>query len=212
MSAISIFNDILGPVMRGPSSSHTAGSYNIARIIHSISDKQIKTARFQFDPAGSYGPTYKILGVDKAFATGLLGLSLLDKIFHKSLIICNDKDIHLDFVIDHIPGKHHPNTALIDITYIDGEKLHILAESIGGGGINIKRINDWDVSINGLEHQIYIELNKENQNKVIDLMQSNTIQLVCTRESKEKILLQFDDKPKNFRSTFNKIKRNWSIH
>lgn len=192
MSVISIFNDILGPVMRGPSSSHTAGSYNIARIIHSISDNQIKTARFQFDPAGSYGPTYKILGVDKAFATGLLGMSLLDNNFHKSLSICNDKDIHLDFFIDQIPGKHHPNTALIDITYIDGEKLHILAESIGGGGINIKGINDWDVSINGLEHQLYIELIKENQNKVIDLIQSNNNQLVSIRESKETILLQFD--------------------
>ena len=191
MSSISIFNDVLGPVMRGPSSSHTAGSYNIARIIKSITDKHITTATFKFDPSGSYAPTYKILGVDKAFATGLLGLSLLDNNFHKSLSICSENKIQLDFIIDHIPGDHHPNTSLIDVIYNDGESLSILAESIGGGGINIKKINTWDVSINGLEPQIFIELKADNQKNVINLMKSIDNPLVNITKSKDSILLQF---------------------
>ena len=70
---------------------------------------------------------------------------------------------NLDFIIDSIPGDHHPNTALIDLIYNDDDGLTILAESIGGGRINIKRINNWDVSINGLEHELYIEISNENQ-------------------------------------------------
>ena len=75
MAFTSIFNDILGPVMRGPSSSHTAGSYHIAKIARSMLADDILSAKFTFDPNGSYAPTYKVLGADKAFAIGLLGLS-----------------------------------------------------------------------------------------------------------------------------------------
>lgn len=190
MSSISIFNDILGPVMRGPSSSHTAGSYNIAKIVKSMIDNQIKSIKFTFDPTGSYAPTYKILGVDKAFATGLLGLSLLDFQFHDSLSTCEKENIQLDFNIDNISGKHHPNTVNIEITYVDSERLTVLAESIGGGGINIKKINNWDVKINGLEHRLYIETKSANEHKIAELIEPNIGQVINIQKSGDSALFQ----------------------
>ncbi|MBE0713608.1 MAG: hypothetical protein IH583_14645, partial [Candidatus Aminicenantes bacterium] len=67
----SIFNDVLGPVMRGPSSSHTAGSYHIGRLVRSLLGEDAATAAFTFDPSGSYAKTYRQQGVDLALATGL---------------------------------------------------------------------------------------------------------------------------------------------
>jgi L-serine dehydratase len=191
MSSKSIFNDVLGPIMRGPSSSHTAGSYNIAKIVRNLKDTSIKSAKFKFDPNGSYAPTYKILGVDKAFATGILGLSLIDKDFDKSLDICHQKNISLIFKIEPIAGEHHPNTTLIELLYSDDTRLSILAESIGGGRINIKGINYWDVSINGLDHQICVETVKQKQEKITSYLQSTGCSLLDKKESKNTILLIF---------------------
>ncbi len=114
MSFVSIFNDILGPVMRGPSSSHTAGSYNIAKIVRSMVSTRINAAKFTFDRNGSYAPTYKILGVDKAFAIGLLGLELMDDRFNDVFKNCEKEGLSLDFIIGSILGDNHPNTVLIE--------------------------------------------------------------------------------------------------
>src|SRR4030042_444994 len=73
MAFISIFNDVLGPVMRGPSSSHTAGSYRIGRIARSLLGEEPVSAVFSFDPEGSYAKTYKQQGADPGFAAGLMG-------------------------------------------------------------------------------------------------------------------------------------------
>lgn len=191
MFAISIFNDVLGPVMRGPSSSHTAGSYNIAQIIRTLRNKPIKSANFNFDPRGSYAPTYKILGVDKAFATGLLGLSMIDEKFSQALDICQDKNIRLDFTIEPIPGDNHPNTTLIELEYNDGEKNIILAESIGGGRINLKGINNWSVKIDGSVPELFIETQNDFQSEIIDKIKSSDLSFIEEVYDGEKVLLHF---------------------
>ena len=66
MEFVSIFNDVMGPVMRGPSSSHTAGSYRIGRIIRSLFNDELRSVSFTFDPEGSFAATYKSLGSDLA--------------------------------------------------------------------------------------------------------------------------------------------------
>ncbi|MGE5198174.1 MAG: serine ammonia-lyase, partial [Rhodospirillaceae bacterium] len=63
VSRVSILNDVLGPVMRGPSSSHTAGSYHIATIAKGLLGLPPVSAEFAFDPAGSYAQVYWQQGV-----------------------------------------------------------------------------------------------------------------------------------------------------
>ncbi len=73
MGPLSDFNDILGPVMRGPSSSHTAGSYHLGRLAASLLDTRPARASFTFDPDGSYAQTYSEQDVDLAFAAEVAG-------------------------------------------------------------------------------------------------------------------------------------------
>ncbi|MEE8340623.1 MAG: L-serine ammonia-lyase, iron-sulfur-dependent, subunit alpha [Candidatus Neomarinimicrobiota bacterium] len=191
MSFISIFNDILGPVMRGPSSSHTAGSYNIAKIIRAMLSDRIFSAKFIFDINGSYAPTYKILGVDKAFAMGLLGLDLMSEQFHIALQNCKKEGLGLEFTIGSISGENHPNTVLIDLVTKSNYKLVIIAESIGGGSINIKKINNWPVSINGLKHELFVESDKDKLDKIIDLMSSEKYISLQKQQNQNRVLLHF---------------------
>ncbi|MBD3855894.1 MAG: hypothetical protein IFK92_05050 [Acidobacteria bacterium] len=72
MEFISVFNDVLGPVMRGPSSSHTAGAYRIGLIVRGLLAEGPTSVRVTFDPEGSMAPTYRPLGVDLAFTAGLM--------------------------------------------------------------------------------------------------------------------------------------------
>ena len=85
MAFISIFNDVLGPVMRGPSSSHTAGSHRIGRIARTLLGEEPGSAILSFDPEGSYAKTYKQQGADLAFAAGLMGWPITDERFPQAL-------------------------------------------------------------------------------------------------------------------------------
>ena len=85
MAFISIFNDVLGPVMRGPSSSHTAGSYRIGRMARSLLGEEPASAVFTFDPEGSYSKTYKEQGADLGFAAGLMDWAITDERFPQAL-------------------------------------------------------------------------------------------------------------------------------
>ncbi len=79
MEVFSILNDVLGPIMRGPSSSHTAGSYRIGSLVRSLSGGEPSRVEVTFDPEGSLAPTYVPLGVDIAFVAGVMGWSMLDE-------------------------------------------------------------------------------------------------------------------------------------
>ena len=70
---VSIFNEVLGPVMHGPSSSHTAASYFIGRLIRNLLDDEPETVTIAFAEGGSYAAVYNQQGSDLGFATGLMG-------------------------------------------------------------------------------------------------------------------------------------------
>jgi L-serine dehydratase len=137
--------DIIGPVMIGPSSSHTAGAARIGLIARKIFGKQPDQADILF--FGSFAKTYKGHGTDIAIVGGLLGYNTYDKRIVNSLVIA--KDYNIDVTIrtsDEIPN--HPNTA--EITLISGnEKLKITGISIGGGKMEITEVDDYAIRITG---------------------------------------------------------------
>ena len=71
---VSIFNDVLGPIMRGPSSSHTAGPYHIGLITRALLGEEPASVSISFDPGGSFGEVYRLQGSDLGFAAGVMGL------------------------------------------------------------------------------------------------------------------------------------------
>ncbi len=138
--------DIIGPVMVGPSSSHTAGVVRIGNVVHNMLGGVPVSATVKFH--GSFAATYKGHGSDKAIVGGLLGFQPQDERLKSSLSLAEEKGIAITFEPVDLPNAH-PNTLVVEATGASGEPLSVLAESVGGGNIMVRQINGTEVSFNG---------------------------------------------------------------
>lgn len=138
--------DILGPIMVGPSSSHTAGAVRIGYITKVLLGSVPVKAEICFH--GSFAATGKGHGTDTAVVAGLLGMKPDDMSIPDSFRIA--QKIGMDVTISevHISGAH-PNTVLLYVTDEDGKDLEVQASSIGGGRIMINKIDGIDVNCSG---------------------------------------------------------------
>ena len=143
----SIFNDVIGPVMRGPSSSHCAAAVRIGLLVRDIMDGAIQEVSVEFDPKGSLASTHESQGSDMGLFAGLLGWDVTDERMTDSLQAIHKAGIHVDIQIRPI-GAEHPNT--YRITACNGQEIHrVTAVSIGGGIIEFIEIDGINVSISG---------------------------------------------------------------
>ncbi|MEW5901457.1 MAG: L-serine ammonia-lyase, iron-sulfur-dependent, subunit alpha, partial [Acidobacteriota bacterium] len=157
MDFISIFNDVLGPVMRGPSSSHTAGSYRIGRLSRSLLRGEPAAAVLTFDSEGSYAQTFREQGADLGFAAGLLGWSMTDDRFPQAFDHADRGRIKITFEVKRLTAAEHPNTVDIALTGRQGERLQVRAKSVGGGLIVLTRLFDWEVDLTGKSFDLLVE-------------------------------------------------------
>ncbi|MCH4166478.1 MAG: L-serine ammonia-lyase, iron-sulfur-dependent subunit beta [Megasphaera sp.] len=143
--------DIIGPVMIGPSSSHTAGAARIGFMAREILKDEPTEAVITV--YGSFAKTYKGHGTDKALVAGLLGFSADDVRLRTSFDIAAAKGMKItlnrsDAEVD------HPNTVRIAMTGKSGSKREIVGVSLGGGRIEIREINGSPVVLSGEEHTL----------------------------------------------------------
>ena len=157
MKHLSIFNHILGPVMRGPSSSHTAGAYSIASMARSLAGGSVRRVVIAFDPRGSYARTYATQGADRAFAMGFMGKPLTDESFFSVLEDAPAAGLDLKFVKRRLQRPDHPNAMEIEIERPVPPALLLEARSIGGGDVEITRLDGFPVSLTGSAFEILIE-------------------------------------------------------
>ena len=114
MSYPSIFNDVIGPVMRGPSSSHCAASLRIGRLCRDLMDGDIQEAFIEFDPNGSLATTHKGQGSDMGLFSGFLGWEAYDERLPDYLQAIESAGIKIEIKI-HPIGATHPNTYQITL-------------------------------------------------------------------------------------------------
>jgi L-serine dehydratase len=152
----SILNDVLGPVMRGPSSSHTAGSFHIGRTVRDLLGGRPVRAAFRFDPSGSYAQTYRQQGVDLALAAGLMGWPVTDRRFRSALAAARRSGLRIAFEVSPIAGADHPNTVDIRLESGGGGRLAATAKSTGGGSFLITVLDGWPVRIDGKAHLVLV--------------------------------------------------------
>ena len=138
--------DILGPVMVGPSSSHTAGAVRIGLVTRKLLGAQPKSAQIRL--AGSFAATGKGHGTDRALAAGLLGMQPDDSRIPESLTLAKEQGMDVTFG-DISLKDAHPNTALLHVVGTNGRELEIQASSLGGGRIMINKIDGIDVNVTG---------------------------------------------------------------
>lgn len=145
--------DIIGPIMIGPSSSHTAGAVRIGKYARSILGTKPVKARICF--SGSFAKTYKGHGTDKAVIAGILGMETDDARIRNSLEIAKEEGLVFTFEETEIDGAH-PNTAEITLIDAEGKEALVQGASIGGGNIIINKINGTEVNITGKSDTLVI--------------------------------------------------------
>lgn len=141
----SIF-DILGPIMVGPSSSHTAGAARLGKIARYIADGDIK--RVEITLYGSFAETGKGHGTEMALVAGILGMEPHDEKLRHSQQIAKEQGIEISFEKGNIPGIH-PNTARFTIEKNNGTCIVVTGASVGGGAVIVNEIDSFNVELTG---------------------------------------------------------------
>lgn len=130
--------DILGPIMVGPSSSHTAGAVKIGKVARMLLGAEPKHAWITLH--GSFAATGAGHGTDKALIAGLLGMNPDDMRIPDSELIAEQQGLEYCFQTKYIRGAH-PNTAVIRVDDGMGKEVNMQASSIGGGRIRVNGID-----------------------------------------------------------------------
>lgn len=148
--------DIIGPVMVGPSSSHTAGALRIAYMARKLAGEL--PAHVEFRLLGSFAHTLTGHGTDKALVAGMLGFAPDDLRIRSSF--AHAREAGLDFTFTPLPDcddYEHPNTIDIVIETAEGGRMEVRGESVGGGAAVIRKIDGVDVYITGENHSIVVQ-------------------------------------------------------
>ncbi len=187
--------------MRGPSSSHVAASVRIGNLARQLLGRKLKHVVIEFERHGAIAPTYHSQGTDIGLAAGLLGLKPDDQTIPISLEKARGENIAIEFKITDFIADH-PNTIKIMLADQEGKKIHLEVISVGGGLIEIKKIEEFFLSICGdfyetllfysritckeaekIVEQIkkeikgiaYIDLSKNNKQGIINLKTSSKL-------------------------------------
>lgn len=156
----SIFNDVLGPVMRGPSSSHSAAANRMGRIARDLADEPITKLIANYDPNGSLVTTHKDQGTDLGLYSGILGWEPHDErlpTYPEAL-----KEAGIEAVVNYVSyDAAHPNFYRLEIIGESGTSYHFDAVSTGGGMIELRAIDGVTIEGSGDLHSTLLWLDQK---------------------------------------------------
>lgn len=157
----SIFNDVIGPVMRGPSSSHVAGGARIASLARQSMRGSVVRAIVDFDVNGSLAESHTGHGTDMGFTCGLLGLPLTDATVDQYESLATRAGLEIEYrILDY--GAVHPGNYRMAITDSTGLTRHWEAIAVGGGMVEMQKLEDFNVNICGDFYELLIVLVSED--------------------------------------------------
>lgn len=176
--------DIIGPVMIGPSSSHTAGAARIGKIMRELFGEQPDSVDILLYE--SFAKTYRGHGTDIALVGGLLNMAPDDERLAGSLKLAHDAGIEIAFIPKDEPADH-PNTVVMRLNKGDHKEV-MTGISIGGGNIEITDVNGYPVTISAgvptfvIKHQADSTFNKT----IMDTLAQDGIKVAVSRTSESK--------------------------
>jgi L-serine dehydratase len=194
MQGSSLF-DIVGPIMVGPSSSHTAGAVRLGRLAAMIAGDPLQSARLEL--LNSFAETYKGHGTDCGLLAGLCGYDVADpriRDLKLRLDQQNFSQIPFDVCIEPNLNKNNfsPNTVIFHLTTRSGQTYQIVGHSVGGGKVYISRINVHHVSLRGESHTLLMLYKDQpgmiwKTTKVIAEENVNIATLQCFRQERGRL-------------------------
>lgn len=150
-----IFNDVMGPVMRGPSSSHTAASWRIGRMCLAIIGNPLKEATIAFDKSGAWAPNYEEQGTVMGMNGGLLGLEMTDEKMKEPEATAQRAGVRIAYEVSSFPTTH-PNTLRLTLLTSTRETFRVTAVSLGGGSFTIREVNGAEVNLCGDYYELLV--------------------------------------------------------
>lgn len=137
--------EIIGPVMVGPSSSHTAGAVKIGNLARQLLGEEPEEVVFSL--MNSFAETYLGHGTDVALIAGILGYTTYEPEVAKARELAQEANLKYHFLQTNI-GNYHPNTVLIDL-WGPTKYVTVIASSIGGGKIEVQRLEEYNIKFSG---------------------------------------------------------------
>ena len=163
----SIFNDVFGPVMIGPSSSHTAGPARIGKVIHMLLNDRVTRIRIIFDANGSYINCYTTQGTNYGFVGGIQGIDITDERIKNALAIAEENGVAVSFESEDF-GSVHPNFARIIVEGSSGEQVMTESISTGGGMFDITNYNGFPLVIKGDCYNVLVTTTDKELAKAVE--------------------------------------------
>lgn len=158
--------EIIGPIMVGPSSSHTAGAVRIGNIAQQLLNED--PVQVTFSLMGSFAETYEGHGTDLALLAGVLGLSTSDERIPNAKQIAEERQLAYKFTKKNL-GDFHPNTVLVELQGKTKE-VKLLGSSIGGGKVEVQELDDFPLKFSGEKPTLFF--NHTDQKGVIAAISS----------------------------------------
>lgn len=192
--------DIVGPVMIGPSSSHTAGAVRLGLMARAILGEEPVRAGIQL--TGSFARTYRGHGTDKALTAGILGFMPDDVRIREALSLAASMGLELAFQKVDIPDAP-PNTAVIHLTGAEGRTVKVQGASVGGGNIRITGIDRFAVNLTG-ELPALITIHRDQPGvmmRVTSILAAEGLNIAFMRLSRQRrgemamMILELDELP-----------------
>lgn len=146
--------DIVGPVMIGPSSSHTAGACRLGLLAAGILGQRPEKAEIVLH--GSFARTYKGHGTDRALIAGLMGWQPDDARIPDALQLAAAAGMEFSFTPGDLGSSAHPNTVLFRLTGADGNTCEIVGASVGGGQIMVTGVDGFPVELTGVLPALFV--------------------------------------------------------
>lgn len=192
--------DIVGPIMIGPSSSHTAGAVRLGLMARKILGEKVLKAGIQLH--GSFAQTYRGHGTDKALIAGILGFAPDDERIVSALNIAKNQGVTYSFQTIKLEDAH-PNTAIIHLTGETGRVAKVCGASVGGGNIMITNINGYAVELTG-EYPALITIHHDKPGvitQVTQILARYAMNIAFMRVSRQNrgesamMIMELDDEP-----------------
>lgn len=139
--------DVLGPVMIGPSSSHTAGAVRLGLLARGILDDTVAEAEIYLH--GSFAETYKGHGTDMALVAGLMGWKTDDARIPQAMEYAEQVGLKYKFIKTDLGDLAHPNTVLFKLIGASGKTVEVTGCSVGGGQVLVNNIDGMDMELTG---------------------------------------------------------------
>ncbi|MEO1258826.1 MAG: L-serine ammonia-lyase, iron-sulfur-dependent, subunit alpha [Bacteroidota bacterium] len=185
----SIFNDVIGPIMRGPSSSHTAASWRVGKMAVQMLNEPLRSALIEFDRDGAWATNFREQGTVLGMDGGLLEIDMADNEMKRTGEIARQRGIEINYAVSSFENNH-ANSMQLTLQGTAGRQLKLLAASLGGGSFELQKVDGFKIHTKGDFHHSLIWTSEDIGTELREILPEGAV--LHTRKKTDEYLYIFD--------------------